>query len=909
MGKNRNKNAQKKGGNAPQKSVPAYTEEQRMSIEKAESILADEAGIREKAQTEAREILAQAQADKEQILTEAKTENERLHGENKRLSTENAQLLKEIEARKRESQQVLATYAEEKETLRLNDEAQAIIESADATRAQAQKDAEKKITDAKARTEGMLAKAMAEAEDIRKKAEEEAKKQQNRAAKEVNRILNEATQNAQAQANEIQKEAKQQAQEILDAARQEEARTIERKESVAEQAVQSMRQAAEDYEQRVRQQADEYAMNTRLKADQAAEKTQKKAEEQADTILQNAQELIDMRNEKLDELAELLHEEELELNARKASIPEEIQQKAQERTAAMKAELSAKSEKLAQKEGELCEKEDELAWERESLEEAKRTFDERLEQAIAFRYGEMQSELKAAREHERNLVEDNTDLHKQLNKLTEKYIKANGREQAELQNENDQLREELKVIKDCGISADNAKAFQNAQTEVVKLREKNANLGQSLTEAKNAMALAAGTEEKLSAALASSDTYQRMVEDLMRKLDERKSVSRAQMLLPIQETPKFLVGAHAVMDPEEFSSEITWLEHIRTQADKSGIKLSSRRLYAYHTSLKIREWSPLVVLAGVSGTGKSELPKQYAHHGGMHFLSVPVKPDWDSPASLFGYFNAIENRFEATELLRALYQMQGTCKDEMLLVLLDEMNLAHPEQYFADLLSKFEECRGSALPAEYDIMLGAGERPEKLAIGGNVLWTGTMNEDETTKALSDKVIDRSAVITFPRPKKLYDRDSVQIQAPALTLSRTKWDAWKKAALIRTASPDLKDKLDKKKEIISEMNAQMSIMGRNLGHRVWQSIENYILNYPTVIATDGLTEEIDKAFCDAVAFKMMPKLRGLETQGSNEEQLDRIYNTLPAPLKRDFEIARTQTSEVFRWNSAEFMEEE
>jgi len=891
-----------KGGNVQPKFLPNYTAEQRMSIEKAESILAEEASIREKAQTEANEILAQANVEKEHMLAEAKTENVRL-------SSENERLIREIEERKQESQRVLATYAEQQETLRLNDEAQAIIESADAIRAQAKETAEKQMHDTRACTEEMLTKAVAEAESIQEKAKEEAKKQQEQAEREAKRILTEATQNAQTQATAIQKDAKKLAQEILDAAHQEEARTIERKESVAEQAVQSMRQAADAYGQRVRQQADEYAVNIRLQADRAAEKTMKKAEEQAETILESAQELIDTQQEKLEELAERLHADEMELNARKASVPEEIRQKVQERTAAMQAELSAKSERLAQKEGELCDKEEDLTWNRELLEEEKRAFAERLEEAVSSRYGAKLSELAAAREHETQLVNENLELNKKYNKLVEQFKTQKVREKVELQNENERLKEELAAIQAFGITVDNARAVHDAQNEVKKLRRANETLGEKLTEALNAKALAAGTEEKLSAALASSDMYQRMVEDLMRKLDERKSVSRTQMLLPIQEAPKFLTAAHADMDPEDLRSEISWLEHIRSQSDKSGIKLSSRRLYAYHTSLKIREWSPLVVLAGVSGTGKSELPKQYARHGGMHFLSVPVKPDWDSPASLFGYFNAIENRFEATELLRALYQMQEAYKNEMLLVLLDEMNLAHPEQYFADLLSKFEECRGSALPAEYDIMLGAGERPEKLAIGGNVLWTGTMNEDETTKALSDKVIDRSVVITFPRPKKLYDRDNVQIEEPKLTLSRARWDAWRKSALIRTASADLKSKLDKKKEIISEMNAQMSIMGRNLGHRVWQSIENYILNYPSVIATGGSSEEIDKAFCDAVAFKMMPKLRGLETQGSNEEQLDKIRETLPEQLQRDFDIARNQTSEVFRWNSAEFMEEE
>jgi 5-methylcytosine-specific restriction endonuclease McrBC GTP-binding regulatory subunit McrB len=128
-----------------------------------------------------------------------------------------------------------------------------------------------------------------------------------------------------------------------------------------------------------------------------------------------------------------------------------------------------------------------------------------------------------------------------------------------------------------------------------------------------------------------------------------------------------------------------------------------RLLRTFHTSLKAAEMSPLTVLAGVSGTGKSELPRLYARFGGLAFLPLAVQPNWDSPQSLFGYFNSVENRFNATELLQAMVQFQPSRQgskrehsqeDRLLLVLLDEMNLAYVEQYFSDLLSKLEQRRG-----------------------------------------------------------------------------------------------------------------------------------------------------------------------------------------------------------------------
>jgi len=149
----------------------------------------------------------------------------------------------------------------------------------------------------------------------------------------------------------------------------------------------------------------------------------------------------------------------------------------------------------------------------------------------------------------------------------------------------------------------------------------------------------------------------------------------------------------------------------RTQRYISGKKLvfPERILHAFHTSLKTGDISPLVVLAGISGTGKSELPRHYADGMGFHFLLSAVQPRWDSPQDLFGFYNYLERRYKATELARALVQFErfnqksfkavfedaniDNRNDRMLLVLLDEMNLARTEYYFSEFLSKLETRR------------------------------------------------------------------------------------------------------------------------------------------------------------------------------------------------------------------------
>ena len=154
-------------------------------------------------------------------------------------------------------------------------------------------------------------------------------------------------------------------------------------------------------------------------------------------------------------------------------------------------------------------------------------------------------------------------------------------------------------------------------------------------------------------------------------------------------------------------SESDWLQSVAQQCDDYGLHFNPRILKAFHTSLKTAEMSPLTVLAGVSGTGKSELPRLYSHFGGLYFEPLSVQPNWDSQESMLGFFNSIDNRFDAQPVLRFLAQSQKPwlpatnehdgypgLADAVCMVLLDEMNLAHPELYFAEFLSKLELRRG-----------------------------------------------------------------------------------------------------------------------------------------------------------------------------------------------------------------------
>ncbi len=91
-------------------------------------------------------------------------------------------------------------------------------------------------------------------------------------------------------------------------------------------------------------------------------------------------------------------------------------------------------------------------------------------------------------------------------------------------------------------------------------------------------------------------------------------------------------------------------------ARSKGLAFPQRVIHAFHTSLKVQDISALVILAGISGTGKSELPQRYADYIGAQLLTLAVQPRWDSPQDLQGFYNYVEKKFKPTDLMRGLYQ-------------------------------------------------------------------------------------------------------------------------------------------------------------------------------------------------------------------------------------------------------------
>lgn len=185
--------------------------------------------------------------------------------------------------------------------------------------------------------------------------------------------------------------------------------------------------------------------------------------------------------------------------------------------------------------------------------------------------------------------------------------------------------------------------------------------------------------------------------------------------------------------------------------------------------------SHLHVLQGISGTGKTSLAKAFAKAVGGECTDIAIQAGWRDRADLLGHYNAFEKRFYEKDCLQALYKAQTPAfNDRINIILLDEMNLSRPEQYFADFLSALEKEPGDrrvplmeSAPANAPKLFREGR---EVLVPDNVWFIGTANQDETTNELADKTHDRAFVMELPRHegqfpiKRNFEQASYQFQS-------------------------------------------------------------------------------------------------------------------------------------------------
>lgn len=256
----------------------------------------------------------------------------------------------------------------------------------------------------------------------------------------------------------------------------------------------------------------------------------------------------------------------------------------------------------------------------------------------------------------------------------------------------------------------------------------------------------------------------------------------------------------------------------------------------FHLNLVSLEDKHFVILNGISGTGKTKLCLLYANavYGRTYdsvnpYLKViPVRPDWMDSTSLFGYYSALEKRYVRTPFLNAV--LQAIQEGKPMFIVLDEMNLARVEYYLSDYLSAIESRQPIRLHSEDHI----ADVPQELQIPHNLYVIGTINVDETTHSISDKVLDRAFVMT------LSDVDLDQFWMNAESKYKSLHEEW---------------------DLLHELHRKLNQFDLHFGYRTMNEMLRKL--YMNANLAEELQMGKREAVDRVIAEKVLPKIRGDE----------------------------------------------
>lgn len=324
------------------------------------------------------------------------------------------------------------------------------------------------------------------------------------------------------------------------------------------------------------------------------------------------------------------------------------------------------------------------------------------------------------------------------------------------------------------------------------------------------------------------------------------------------------------LEEERFPEE-EFLNKLFKNLDESGLVFEQNQIINFHTALKTRR---LVILSGPSGTGKTQLVYQYAktlgilNKGLQQFKLIPVKPSWKDDTDLIGFLDTINNIYRPSEsgLIDILIEAKNK-PNNIYLICFDEMNLAKVEHYFSQFLSVLElegHERKISLYSKKLVgrVLNGEQYPHEINILPNVLFVGTINNDETTETLSDKVLDRANFIEFGIPNdhinnwinsmKQNDTESINsVKQDNKIIDVQYYNMWTKD---KTEIGLLSDEVELLNEINKILMKQDNTKG--IGFRVLDHINSYMLNVPNNLGFDRSI-----AFDLQIAQKIIPKIRG------------------------------------------------
>ena len=284
----------------------------------------------------------------------------------------------------------------------------------------------------------------------------------------------------------------------------------------------------------------------------------------------------------------------------------------------------------------------------------------------------------------------------------------------------------------------------------------------------------------------------------------------------------------------------TIVERVQAAARERELAFSRELIESLHLGLWANEQRHFAILAGLSGSGKTQLAMEYGRaltgaddESSVRLCAVSAAPGWHDPSPLLGYVNPLDGTYAGTDFQRFLLNAAENRK-EVHVCVLDEMNLSHPEQYLAPLLSAMEREGGIVEFHDSDEMaLGV---PQRIPYPGNLVLIGTVNMDETTMGISDKVLDRA-----------FTREFWDIEVDA-------WPGWDQSALPEADR-------DRVRMLLKEL---MTVLRPARLHFGWRVIAEFVA-FLERRAADSAELPFERALDQITYAKVLPKLRGDDSQ--------------------------------------------
>lgn len=435
------------------------------------------------------------------------------------------------------------------------------------------------------------------------------------------------------------------------------------------------------------------------------------------------------------------------------------------------------------------------------------------------------------------------------------------------------------LLKDCGVSMNPFADEAEEEDPVHEVREQMTQ--RALDDLVQSLGIGASGEEAYAPRRNRRDP---------RPIREAEAVEKAPVSAEIHQEP----AAPAKELPKPFT-EGDLLARLKEAAENDGLLYAEKDLFHFHISMKS---SRLVILAGKSGIGKSGLVRLYGRALGLPESQVrflPVRPSWMDDGDVLGYVDMKNMVYRSADTgLAELLIDAAAHPEKQYIVCFDEMNLARVEHYFAQFISVLEKEDHPMIrlynPSLAPRLYNSEKYPPEIPVGRNVLFTGTVNVDESTCHFSDKILDRANVITLSQ---CHFRD-------LLKLSPQERKVYKEITAGEYDDFRVKEGMglnDKELELLDALNDAFTKSGMpyGIGFRVAQQMGRYLENIPEeagISRGEGLDAQLVQ--------RVFTKLRGSADQLSGLLTLsdkNTAEGLLPAILVRFKALSDFQGSQA------------